>query len=276
MASTWFITGTSTGIGRALTEQLLARGDRVAATVRKAGALADLQARYGDALWVATLDVTDTDAIRLVVDRAFGELGRIDVLVNNAGYAVFGAAEEASDEQIRHQLDTNVIGSIQVIRAALPHLRRQGGGRVLQVSSEGGQTTYPNFSLYHASKWAIEGFIESTAQDTAAFGIQYTIVQPGPTNTGFAAGLVIPMPMAEYESTAAGELRARLKGGNFAIRGNAAKMAGAMIDSVTRQPAPLRLTLGSDAYDHVHASLSARLAALEAQKDLAMAMDDDV
>jgi len=116
---TWFITGTSSGFGRILTEQLLGRGDRVAATLRTVNALDDLKARSGDRLWVASLDVTDTAAVRRVVDRAFTDLGRIDVVVNNAGYGLFGAGEEVSDEQIRQQIETNLIGSIQVIRAAL-------------------------------------------------------------------------------------------------------------------------------------------------------------
>jgi short chain dehydrogenase len=150
---TWFITGTSSGFGRTLTEKLLARGDRVAATLRKVNALDDLKVQYGDDLWVASLDVTNAEAVRQIVDRAFVIMGRIDVVVNNAAYGLFGAAEEVSDDQIRHQIDTNLIGSIQVIRAALPHLRAQGGGRILQVSSEGGQIAYPNFSLYHTTKW---------------------------------------------------------------------------------------------------------------------------
>src|SRR5689334_21066932 len=124
--NTWFITGTSTGFGRLLTEQLLARGDRVAATLRRVDALDDLAARYGDQLWIAQLDVTDTAAVRRVVDSAFTDLGRIDVVVNNAGYGLFASVEEARDEQIRHVIDTNVVGSIQVIRASLPHLRAQG------------------------------------------------------------------------------------------------------------------------------------------------------
>jgi NAD(P)-dependent dehydrogenase (short-subunit alcohol dehydrogenase family) len=137
MSKTWFITGTSSGFGRMLCEKLLERGDRVAATLRKLEALDDLKARYGDQLWIAVLDVTDTQAVRAVVDRAFKELGRIDFVVNNAGYALFCAAEEASDEQVRQQIDTNVLGSMAVIRAALPHLRAQGGGRILQISGQG-------------------------------------------------------------------------------------------------------------------------------------------
>ncbi len=146
MAKTWFITGTSSGFGRTLTEKLLERGARVAATLRNVSALDALPAHFGNRLWIAALDVTDTQAVREVVDRAFRELGRIDVIVNNARYGLVGAAEEVSDEQIHQVIDTNVIGSIDVVRAALPHLRTQGGGRILQVASEGGQTVYPNFS----------------------------------------------------------------------------------------------------------------------------------
>ena len=142
---TWFITGTSSGFGKRLCEMLLERGDRIAATLRKMSALDDLKRQYGDRLWIASLDVSDVVAVRKVVDQAFRELGRIDVVVNNAAYGLFGAAEEFTDEQIKRQIDTNVLGSLQVIRASLPHLRAQGGGRVLQVSSEGGQIAYPTF-----------------------------------------------------------------------------------------------------------------------------------
>ena len=269
----WFITGTSSGFGRALTENLLARGDRVAATVRKVSALEDLKARYGERLWVAALDVTDTEGVRRVVDQAFAEMGRIDVIVNNAGYGLFGAAEEVSDDQIRHQIDTNVIGSIQVIRAALPHLRTQGGGRILQVSSEGGQIAYPNFSLYHTTKWAIEGFVESVAQDVAPFDIEFTIVDPGPTKTGFRGGLVSPPPMAVYENTPAGVVRRAIAAGAFPRPGDPIKMAQAMIDSVDRSPAPKRLALGGGTYTSVRAALVDRLAVLDAQKDIAFSTD---
>lgn len=270
---TWLITGASSGLGRILAEQLLGRGERVAATARKTDSLDDLKARHGPQLWVRALDVTDTAAVRRVVDQAFQELGRVDVVVSNAGYGLFGAAEELSDEQITRQINTNLAGSIQVIRAALPCLRAQGGGRILQVSSEGGQVAYPNFSLYHAAKWGIEGFVEAVAQEVAPFGIEFTIVEPGPTRTNFGAGLDSAPPMAEYENTPSGELRRALAAGTFAISGDAAKVVRAMIDSVAVTPAPRRLLTGSDAYERVHQALAGRLSALEAQRDIAYSAD---
>ncbi len=275
MSKTWFITGTSAGFGRVLTEALLARGDRVAATLRRTDVLDDLKASSGSRLWVAPLDVTDTASVRAVVGRAFRELGRIDVIVSNAAYGLFGAAEELSDAQIRHQIDTNLIGSIQVIRAALPHLRAQGGGRVLQMSSEGGQIAYPNFSLYHATKWAIEGFVEAVAQEVAPFGIEFTLVEPGPTRTKFGAGLVSPPPMAVYDDTPAGEVRRAIAGGAFPINGDPVKMVAAMLSSVERSPAPRRLLLGSDSFARVRAALVERLAALDAQREVALSTEMD-
>lgn len=275
MAQTWFITGSSSGFGRLLAEKLLARGDRVAATLRKVHALDDLKEQFGERLWVASLDVTDTEAIRQVTCRAFAELGLIDVVVSNAAYGLVGAAEELSDEQIRQQVDTNLIGSIQVIRAALPFLRAQGGGRILQVSSEGGQITYPDFSLYHATKWGIEGFVEAVATEVASFGIEFTIVEPGPAKTSFGEGIVKSTPMAIYDNTPAGDVRRALEAGSFAVKGDPDKMVQAMIDSVKRTPAPLRLTLGSDAFDRVRAGLSKRLAELDAQKDIARSTELD-
>jgi NAD(P)-dependent dehydrogenase (short-subunit alcohol dehydrogenase family) len=272
---TWFITGTSTGFGRLLTEQLLERGDRVAATLRQPSALDGLKARHGERLWVAPLDVTDTAAVRAVVSRAFSDLGRIDVVVNNAGYGLFGAAEEVSDEQIRHQLDTNVIGSIQVIRAALPHLRQQGGGRILQISSEGGQMTYPSFSLYHTSKWAIEGFVDALAHEVAPFGISLTLIEPGPARTSFAAGLVSAAPLPEYDQTPSGEMRRMVAGGRFVANGDPAKMVRAMIECADRSPAPRRLALGSSTYASIRAALEQRLAELEAQKGITLSTDVD-
>jgi len=275
MNKTWLVTGSSSGIGLAVVEQLLERGDRVAATLRKPDALSHLKERYGAQLWTAALDVNDTSAIRHVIHQAFTELEHIDVVVSNAGYALFGAAEECSDEQIDQQLQTNLVGSIQVIRACLPFLRRQGGGRILQVSSEGGQLAYPNFSLYHASKWAIEGFVESVAQEVAPFGVQITLIEPGPTRTNFAAALVSPPVMAEYDQTPAGDVRRAIASGAFPLTGDPQKMAKAMLDIADADSAPRRLLLGSGAYERVHAALIQRLAELEHYKGIAMSTEID-
>lgn len=273
MNKTWLVTGSSSGIGLAVVEQLLERGDRVAATLRKPDALNHLKERYGEQLWTAALDVNDTSAIRNIIHRAFTELERIDVVVSSAGYALFGAAEECSDEQIDQQLQTNLVGSIQLIRACLPFLRRQGGGRILQVSSEGGQLAYPNFSLYHASKWGIEGFVESVAQEVAPFGIHFTLVEPGPTRTNFGAALVSPPVMAEYDQTPAGDVRRTVASGAFPMTGDPQKMAKAMLGIAEAEPAPKRLLLGSGAYGRVHAALGQRVTELEQYKGIAMSTE---
>jgi len=275
MTQTWLITGTSSGFGRILTERLLERGDRVAATLRRMNALNDLQAQYPDRLWVAPLDLTDTVAIQATVDRAFAELGHIDVVVGNAGYGLFGAGEEVTDEQIDHQIATNLTGAIQFIRKVLPHMRNQGGGRILQVSSEGGQIAYPNFGLYHATKWGIEGFVEAVRQEVEPFGIMVTIIEPGPTNTDFKSGLVRGPVMDVYDETPAGAVRKALDSGTFVVTGNPYKMVDAILHSATKIPAPVRLALGKTTYTSVKAALTARLAELEAQKEITLAMDDE-
>lgn len=270
---TWFITGVNSGFGRILSEKLLKRGDRVAGTTRKLEQLEDLKAQYGERLWLTYLDLTDTPGVREAVHAAFAHFGRIDVVVNNAGYGLFGAAEELSDEQIRHQIDTNLIGSIQVIRAAVPHLRAQGGGRILQVSSTGGQIAFPSFSLYHATKWGIEGFVEAVSQEVAPFHIEFTIVEPGTTKTNFGGGLVSPPTMDVYENTPAGDVRRAVAANAFPMPGDAVKVAQAMIDSVDCKPAPKRLPLGSDTYTLIRAALVERLAALDGQKEIALSAD---
>ncbi|MEC0236105.1 SDR family oxidoreductase [Paenibacillus kribbensis] len=272
---TWFITGTSRGFGRIMTEKLLQRGDRVAATVRQQHALDDLKQQYGEQLWVSTLDVTDVSAIREVVNQAFEALGRIDVIVNNAGYSLFGAVEEVSDEQIAHQFNTNFMGSLQVARAAIPHLRAQGGGRIMQLSSMAGQVAMPAVSMYHASKWAVEGFFEALVQEVAPFNIQGTLVEPGGARTSFGSeGMVAADAMSEYEGTPVGYMRSLISGyGGDSIPGDPVKMVEAMIEAVDQETAPLRLTLGSDAYKAIHKSLTARLASLEQQKSVAYSTD---
>jgi NAD(P)-dependent dehydrogenase (short-subunit alcohol dehydrogenase family) len=271
---TWLITGVNSGFGRHMTEQLLARGDRVAGTVRNMAAMDDLKARHGNLLWLADLDLTDTPAIRHVVDKAFDELGKIDVVVSNAGYGLIGAAEEATDEQVLHQINTNLIGSIQLVRAALPHLRRQGGGRIIQLSTVGGQAAFPGGSLYHAGKWGIEGFIDAVGQEVAPFNIGCTIVEPGGARTDFRYRSSRLTPKIDaYDASPASMARRMIEEGKSVPIGDPAKMVEIMIDSVDQSPAPKRIALGSDAYTVMHKQLSDRLATLEAQKDLAFSTD---
>lgn len=273
MQKTWFITGASAGLGRLMTEKLLGRGDCVVATLRRAGALDDLAIRYGDHLRIVTLDVTDTAAVRATIGDAFRAMGKIDLIVSNAGYGLFGAAEEISDAQIDRQIATNLTGSIQVIRASLPHLRNQGGGRIMQVSSEGGQIAYPNFSLYHATKWGIEGFVEAVAQEVAPFGIEFILVEPGPTGTSFAAGMDDAVPMQVYDDTPAGAVRRGIADGSFPIKGDAAKCVDAMIAAADAQQPALRLALGSAAYASITTALADRLEKIEKQREVAMSAD---
>jgi NAD(P)-dependent dehydrogenase (short-subunit alcohol dehydrogenase family) len=222
--------------------------------------------------------VTDTVAVHDVVNRVFSDLGRIDVVVNNAGYGLFGAAEEVSDDQIDHQIKTNLVGSIQVTKTALPHLRAQGGGRILQLSSYGGQATNAGASLYHASKWGIEGFMESTAKDVAPFGIGVTIVEPGGARTEFRQGSSrLGETLLDAYGVSPAAVARRIKDPSFPPSpGDPVRMAQAMIDRVDVHPAPLRLCLGSDAYAAMHQGLTARLAALEAQRDFAATTDGPI
>ncbi|AZQ73335.1 MULTISPECIES: SDR family oxidoreductase [Streptomyces] len=273
---TWFVTGTSSGIGRQLTELLLVRGDRVAATARRTHALDDLVAEHGDdRLRVFALDVTDPAAVRRVVDEAFAAFGRVDVMVNNAGYGLFGAAEEATDEQIVRQLDTNLLGPVRVTRAALPRLRDQGGGRIVQISSIGGQVGFPLMSAYNASKWGVEGFFESLRLEVEPFGIQTTIVEPGTVRTAFVSqGIDRTRPLEAYEDTDLGDYRrGMLAGTALPFIGDPVRIARAVIDSVDRDPAPARLVLGSDAYELGRTTLVQRLADLEAQRSVAYSTD---
>jgi NAD(P)-dependent dehydrogenase (short-subunit alcohol dehydrogenase family) len=270
----WFITGVSSGFGREMTEQLLDRGDRVAGTVRDLDSVRGLAEKYGDRFWSAHLDVTDTGEIRKVVDAAFNALGTIDVVVNNAGYGLFGAAEELTDDQVVHQIGTNLLGSIQVVRSALPHLRSQQQGRIIQISSFAGQAALPGASLYNASKWGIEGFTEALMAELSPFNIGVTIIEPGSGRTRFRDGSA-QFGSAEpaYEGTPAAAVRALMKDGTRPSPGDPAKMAAIIIGSVDTTPAPKRIVLGSDSYGILVNALTQRLADIEAQKDLAASTD---
>jgi NAD(P)-dependent dehydrogenase (short-subunit alcohol dehydrogenase family) len=269
--STWLVTGASRGLGQELTRQLLARGDRVAATLRRPGQLDGLLAGYGDHLWVRALDVTDTGQIRHVIREAFRDLGRVDVVVSNAGYGVFGAAEDLSDEQVETMIATNLTAPIQLARAAVPYLRAQGGGRLLQLSSMGGHIAFPAFSLYHAAKWGIEGFYESLAQEVEPFGIRTVLVEPGMIRTSFYESATRVRVSEPYRGTPSDREQIPLE----RMPGDEAKVAAAMIEAALAPDPPRRLLLGSDAYALVHQALAARLAAVEAQEHVAASTDVD-
>ena len=188
----WFITGTSKGFGRVWAEAALARGDRVAATARDVTTLAPLVDRYGELVAAIKLDVTDKAAVDASIAEAHGRFGRLDVVVNNAGYGLFGTIEEVSEADARDQIETNLFGALWVTQAALPIMRAQGSGHIIQVSSIGGVNAFPTIGLYHASKWALEGFSQSLAAEVAQFGVKVTLIEPG----GFATRVGRPFGQA--------------------------------------------------------------------------------
>ena len=186
MAKTWFITGTSRGFGREWAAAALARGDSVAGTARDPSTLHDLKEQYGDALLALELDVTDRARTFAAVKQAHDHFGRLDIVVNNAGYGQFGMVEELSEQEARDQIETNLFGALWVTQAALPYLREQGSGHFLQVSSIGGISAFAGTGMYHASKWALEGFSQSLAQEVADFGIHVTLIEPGGFSTDWS------------------------------------------------------------------------------------------
>jgi NAD(P)-dependent dehydrogenase (short-subunit alcohol dehydrogenase family) len=247
MASkTWFITGTSRGFGRNWAETALERGDRVAATARDASSLDDLVERYGDAILPIQLDVTDRVADRAAVARAHEHFGSLDVVVNNAGYGLFGAIEEISEEEARAQIETNLFGALWVTQAALPFMREQGSGHIIQVSSIGGIAAFPAIGLYHASKWGLEGFSEALAQEVAGFGIHVTLVEPGGFSTDWggssaahAAELPAYAPIHEARRTR--------QGGNEP--GDPEATGAALMRIVDADEPPLRVFFGNAPLD---------------------------
>ncbi|WBL24318.1 SDR family oxidoreductase [Zunongwangia sp. HGR-M22] len=259
MHKKWLINGTSNGIGRVMTEKLLSQGDFVFATLRNTETLNDLQKKYPEQLKVEHLELTDKIEIQSAVDAAFNEFGKIDVVVSNAGYGLFGAVEELTDEMISHQIEVNLLGAIRFIKAVIPHFRIQQGGHIIQVSSEGGQYAYPGFSLYHASKWGIEGFVESIAKDLEPFRIYCTIAQPGPTGTSFGTSIKTGKSMKVYEGTPVHELLKLIEEDSFGELDDVNDVSQAIIESTKKDLPPLRLTIGNVANTNVKAALTERL-----------------
>ena len=271
---TWLITGVSSGFGRTMTEQLLEAGETVVGTVRSTAKVVDLIMSYPETFDCRILDVADVAAVEEVVGRAFDVHGHVDVVVSNAGYGLFGAAEELSDDEVARIIATNLTGPITLIRAAIPRLREQGGGRIIQISSYGGTVAYPGNSLYHATKWGIEGFCESVAQEVGGFGIGMTIVEPGGARTEFRYGSAqVAHLMPEYDGTPAHDFLKMLDPANGLAPGDPARMAARIIESVDVEPAPLRMVLGSQALAGSIAALEGRLAGFRAQTELAASTD---
>jgi NAD(P)-dependent dehydrogenase (short-subunit alcohol dehydrogenase family) len=265
----WFITGAAGGLGHNLAEYALSQGDRVTATVRRSAAVDGLRSRYGERLTVEILDVTRTADVDEVITRTLAS-GPVDIVVNNAGYSVIGATEEMTAEQTRDQVETLLLAPMHITRSFLKPMHEQGGGRIIQISSVGGQTAFPISSAYHASKWGLEGFTEGVSREVADFGIRFTLVEPGSTRTGFASALRYTAETVAYRDNAVGQMRHWVESADGTVyTGDPAKLAAVIYDSTRHPDPPLRLTLGADAYDAIRTALTARLGALEAQKDLA-------
>jgi NAD(P)-dependent dehydrogenase (short-subunit alcohol dehydrogenase family) len=255
---TWFITGTSRGFGREWAIAALDRGDQVTATARDLATLDDLVAKYGDAILPVKLDVTDREAAFAAVRQAHERFGRLDVVVNNAGYGHFGMIEEVTEDEIRAQLETNVLGALWVTQAALPILREQGSGHIIQVSSIGGVTAFMNVGAYHASKWALEGFSQTLAQEVAGFGIKVTLVEPGSYSTdwsGSSAKHSAPLPA--YDPVR--EVSAKARAQRVSSPGNPVATREAILRLVDSDNPPLRLFLGASPLSLALADYGSRL-----------------
>lgn len=272
MSRTWLITGVSSGFGNEMTKQLLAKGDTVIGTVRNTDKVQELIAQYPDTFDCQLLDVTEIDRVHTFVKEMFEKHGRIDVVVNNAGYGLFGAAEELDYDNINKILATNLTAPIMIIRDSLPYLRKQGGGRIIQLSSYGGQVAFAANSMYHATKFGIEGFCESVAQEVAKYNIGITIVEPGGARTEFRYGSAhVADLMPEYDHVH-GFLN-MLDPSKGLAPGDPAKMAERMIESVDKVPAPLRMVLGSQALSATIQRLEERIADYRTQTELAASTD---
>lgn len=272
MNRTWLITGVSSGFGYEMTRQLLEKGDTVVGTVRNTKKVENLIQKYPETFDCEILDVTDVPAVQKTVKDAFSKHGRVDVVVSNAGYGLFGCVEELTDEEINHIIATNLTGSIQLIKTALPYLRKQGGGRIIQMSTYGAQVANAANSMYHATKFGIEGFCEALAQEVAQFNIGVTMVEPGGARTEFRYGSAkVAKLMPEYESCH-GFLN-MLDASKGLAPGDPAKMAQRIIESVDKEPAPLRMVLGSQALSATLKRLKERVADYETQTELAASTD---
>jgi NAD(P)-dependent dehydrogenase (short-subunit alcohol dehydrogenase family) len=273
-SSVWFVTGCSSGLGRALATHLLAGGYRLVATTRQLTQLDDLVARYPERCHALALDVTERSQVKAAVAQAAEAFGRIDVVVNNAGYGLAGALEELSDEEISRNFEANFFGALEIIRVALPILRAQRQGHIVNISAAAAIANYPGFSIYGAAKWALEGVSESLAAELKPLGIKVMIVEPGPFRTEFAGHSLErgQIRIADYDRSSGKFLRF-LEGMNGRQPGDPDKAADAIINAVESDPSPLRLVLGKYATDKVRKKLASTEKELAAWEHLGLAVD---
>jgi NAD(P)-dependent dehydrogenase (short-subunit alcohol dehydrogenase family) len=272
-AKVWFITGTSKGFGRIWAEAALARGDKVAATARDVATLKPLVEQYGDRVLALTLNVDEKAAVDTAVAETIARFGRIDVAVNNAGYGQFGTIEEVSEAEARAQMETNFFGALWVTQAVLPHMRARKSGHIIQVSSIGGVNAFPTIGLYHASKWALEGFSQSLAAEVAAFGIKVTIVEPA----GYATDWSGPSakraaPMAAYEEAHAARAAFR----SAATPGDPEASGPAILKVVDAENPPLRIFFGTVGLPMTRAEYARRIETWDAWNEVSVEAQGDL
>ena len=274
MEKVWFITGSSRGLGRSLTKAVLAKGDQVAATARDINSLKDLVESYPGQIFPITLNVTDYDQVHFAVESAIKHFGRIDVLVNNAGFGIVGAAEAFTDEQVRSQLETNLYAPIEITRAVLPFMRKQKSGRILQISSIGGRVGNAGVSIYQAAKFGLSGFSEVLAKEVADLGILVTSVEPGGFRTDWAgdsmtyAEKIEGYPLVDKRSDF-------FQSGDFIPMGDPEKAARVMIDLVDHPQPPIHLVLGSEAIGMLKHADASRSEEMEKWMQVSLSTDHD-
>lgn len=257
MSKVWFVTGSSRGLGRAITENALEAGDRVVATARDTTKLDDLAARYGDRVLPVALDVTDDDAVRRAVQEGFKAFSRYDVVVNNAGYGDVASVEDVTPDDFRAQIDTNFYGVVHVSKAVLPILREQGSGHIFQVSSIGGRIGSVGLAAYQSAKWAVGGFSTVLAQEVAPLGVQVTVLEPGGMRTDWAGSSMTIPPVSEPYRPTVGAFAEYLRTASGKEETDPAKVARAIRDLANRTDAPVRLLFGAQAYQYAQGAAQA-------------------
>ena len=276
MSKVFFLTGSSRGLGRQIAEAALADGHRLVATARRPEPLADLAERYGGQILPVALDVTDLDAATAAVTAGVEAFGRIDVVVNNAGYANLASVEDISLTDFREQIEANLFGVVNVTKAVLPVLGGQGGGRIIQVSSIGGRLATAGLSAYQAAKWAVGGFSEVLAREVGPLGIKVTVLEPGGMQTDWAGSSMQVPPVSEpYLATVGVMATLHHDGGSPPALGDPAKVARVVLAVADMDEPPLRLILGSEAYAYATAAARARAASDQQWHDLTVSTDRD-